>query len=139
MKGEQDVNRVVEQYSDMIRRLCMIHLKNYADTEDIGSILNQQQKSASISIHLWSWNLIELIVCSQWKVNDQIQSKEVLNHIKGCTNKSENIYCYYIKAEEVENAHEAGFSCGKYKVFLEIQELDPRITAKEVKKNLKMY
>ena len=37
------------------------------------------------------------------------------------------------KAEEVENAHEAGFSCGKYKVFLEIQELDPRITAKEVK------
>lgn len=133
MKGEQDVNRVVEQYSDIIRRLCMIHLKNYADTEDIGSILNQQQKSASISIHLWSWNLIELIVCSQWKVNDQIQSKEVLNHIKGCTNKSENIYCYYIKAEEVENAHEAGFSCGKYKVFLEIQELDPRITAKEVK------
>ena len=101
--------------------------------EDIGSILNQQQKSASISIHLWSWNLIDLIVCSQWKVNDQIQSKEVLNHIKGCTNKSENIYCYYIKAEEVENAHEAGFSCGKYKVFLEIQELDPRITAKEVK------
>ena len=37
------------------------------------------------------------------------------------------------EAEEVENAHEAGFSCGKYKVFLEIQELDPRITAKEVK------
>lgn len=35
MKGEQDVNRVVEQYSDMIRRLCMTHLKNYADTEDI--------------------------------------------------------------------------------------------------------
>lgn len=35
MKGEQDVNRVVEQYSDMIWRLCMIHLKNYADTEDI--------------------------------------------------------------------------------------------------------
>ena len=100
MKGEQDVNRVVEQYSDMIRRLCMIHLKNYADTEDIGSILNQQQKSASISIHLWSWNLIELIVCSQWKVNDQIQSKEVLNHIKGCTNKSENIYCYYIKQKK---------------------------------------
>lgn len=65
--------------------------------------------------------------------DDQIQSKEILNHIKGCTNKSENIYCYYVKSEEVENAHEAGLSCGKYKVFLEIQELDPRITAKEVK------
>ena len=35
MRSEQEVNRAIEQYSDMIRRLCMIHLKNYADTEDI--------------------------------------------------------------------------------------------------------
>ena len=35
LRSEQEVNRAIEQYSDMIRRLCMIHLKNYADTEDI--------------------------------------------------------------------------------------------------------
>lgn len=35
MRSEQEVNRAIEQYSDMIRRLCMIYLKNYADTEDI--------------------------------------------------------------------------------------------------------
>lgn len=35
MRDEQEVNRAVGEYSDMIRRLCMIHLKNYADTEDI--------------------------------------------------------------------------------------------------------
>ena len=35
MRSEQEVNRAVEQYADMVRRLCMIHLKNYADTEDI--------------------------------------------------------------------------------------------------------
>ena len=35
MRSEQEVNRAVEQYSDMVRRLCMIHLKNYDDTEDI--------------------------------------------------------------------------------------------------------
>ena len=35
MRNEQEVNRAVEEYSDMIRLLCMIHLKNYADTEDI--------------------------------------------------------------------------------------------------------
>lgn len=35
MRSEQEVNRAVEQYSDMIRRLCMIYLKSYADTEDI--------------------------------------------------------------------------------------------------------
>lgn len=35
MRNEQEVNRAVERYSDTIRRLCMIHLKNHADTEDI--------------------------------------------------------------------------------------------------------
>lgn len=35
MRSEQEVNRAVERYSDTIRRLCMIYLKNYADTEDI--------------------------------------------------------------------------------------------------------
>lgn len=35
MRSEQEVNRAVERYSNMIRRLCMMHLKNYADTEDI--------------------------------------------------------------------------------------------------------
>lgn len=35
MRDEQEVNRVIEQYSDTVRRLCMIHLKNHADTEDI--------------------------------------------------------------------------------------------------------
>ena len=35
MRSEQEVNRAIEQYSDTVRRLCMIHLKNHADTEDI--------------------------------------------------------------------------------------------------------
>ena len=35
MRNEQEVNRAIEQYSDMVRRLCMVHLKNHADTEDI--------------------------------------------------------------------------------------------------------
>ncbi|HJB17734.1 MAG TPA: RNA polymerase sigma factor [Candidatus Bariatricus faecipullorum] len=35
MRSESEVNRAIENYADMVRRLCMIHLKNYADTEDI--------------------------------------------------------------------------------------------------------
>ena len=35
MRSEQEINGAMERYSDMVRRLCMIHLKNYADTEDI--------------------------------------------------------------------------------------------------------
>lgn len=29
------MSRAIDRYGDTIRRLCMIHLKNYADTEDI--------------------------------------------------------------------------------------------------------
>lgn len=35
MRSEQEAARAIERYSDTVRRLCMIHLKNYADTEDI--------------------------------------------------------------------------------------------------------
>ena len=35
MRSEEEVNKAIEQYSDTIRRICIVHLKNYADTEDI--------------------------------------------------------------------------------------------------------
>lgn len=35
MRSEQEVNRAIERHADTVRRLCMIYLKNYADTEDI--------------------------------------------------------------------------------------------------------
>lgn len=35
MRSEQEANRAIERYADMVRRLCFVHLKNEADTEDI--------------------------------------------------------------------------------------------------------
>lgn len=35
MKNPEDVNRAVEQYADMVRRICFIHLKSEHDTEDV--------------------------------------------------------------------------------------------------------
>lgn len=35
MRSERETNRAVEQYSDMVRRICLCHLKNSADTEDV--------------------------------------------------------------------------------------------------------
>lgn len=35
MRTEEEVNRAIEMYADTIKRICMIHLKNYADTEDV--------------------------------------------------------------------------------------------------------
>lgn len=49
MRSEQEVNRAIEQYSNTIRRLCMIHLKNYADTEDIFQTVFLKYALSSIS------------------------------------------------------------------------------------------
>ena len=35
MKSTEDVNRVVEAYADMVRRICFVHIKNRHDTEDV--------------------------------------------------------------------------------------------------------
>ena len=35
MRSEQEVDRAIQRYSDTVRRICLVHLKNYADTEDI--------------------------------------------------------------------------------------------------------
>ena len=35
MRGEDELNRAIDLYSDTVKRICLIHLKNEADTEDI--------------------------------------------------------------------------------------------------------
>ena len=35
MRSEAEVRRVIDLYADTVKRLCMIYLKNEADTEDI--------------------------------------------------------------------------------------------------------
>lgn len=35
MRSEQQVSEAIQKYADTIQRLCMIHLKNHADTEDV--------------------------------------------------------------------------------------------------------
>ena len=35
MRSEAEVNHAVEKYADMVQRICFVHLKNQADTEDV--------------------------------------------------------------------------------------------------------
>ena len=35
MRSEEEASRVIDLYGDTVKRICMIHLKNYSDTEDI--------------------------------------------------------------------------------------------------------
>ena len=49
MRSEQEINRAVDRYADTVRRLCMIHLKSYADTEDIFQTVFLKYALASVS------------------------------------------------------------------------------------------
>ncbi len=35
MKSAEDLNRVMDTYADMVRRICFVHLKNRHDSEDV--------------------------------------------------------------------------------------------------------
>lgn len=35
MKNEQEAGLAIEKYSDMVRRICFVQLKNYDDVEDV--------------------------------------------------------------------------------------------------------
>ena len=35
LKNSEEMNRAVEMYADMVRRICLVHLKNKHDMEDI--------------------------------------------------------------------------------------------------------
>lgn len=35
MRNEDEANRAINLYADSVRRICLMHLKNYSDTEDV--------------------------------------------------------------------------------------------------------
>lgn len=49
MRSEQETRRAIERYSDTVRRLCMVHLKNETDTEDIFQTVFLKYVLSSIS------------------------------------------------------------------------------------------
>ena len=49
MRSEREMAEVIQRYGDMVRRLCMVHLKNYADTEDIFQTVFLKYALASVS------------------------------------------------------------------------------------------
>ena len=59
MRSEQEAIRAIERYSDTVRRLCLLHLKNDADTEDIFQTVFLKYVLSSVSFqdeeHEKSW------------------------------------------------------------------------------------
>lgn len=49
MRSEREAARAIERYSDTVRRICAVHLKNEADTEDIFQTVFLKYVLSSIS------------------------------------------------------------------------------------------
>ena len=63
---------------------------------------------------------------------DEQRSAELLSGVEACTAGRSDTYCFSAHSEEVAGAHELGLSCGKYRAFLELRQLDPDITPEAV-------
>ncbi len=68
---------------------------------------------------------------------DESKSQALLAGAQACTKGLGNVSCHCGSMEEATAARKAGLSLGKYQAFLELQALDPSITAQDIQ-NLTM-
>ena len=63
---------------------------------------------------------------------NQQQCGEILAQTEHCTAGRQNVHCSAGSSTELEQAHEHGLSLGKYQALLQLQSLDPEITAEDI-------
>lgn len=86
--------------------------------------------SSDVSALLQEGGQAEVTVVDQ---GDSDQCARLLAGVEACASEHENTHCHGASEDEVSDAHELGLSYGKYRVLLEIQELDPSVTADDVR------
>ncbi len=64
--------------------------------------------------------------------DDPDQSQELLERVSACTSHYGNVHCSSGSSEEAAQAQATGLPLGKYRLFVELQALDPSITAEDV-------
>ena len=62
--------------------------------------------------------------------SDDVQTSRLLENMERRTSRMENVYCYRMQPEEVQAAHEAGLSYGKYRA---LHRLSPNGTTEDVR------
>lgn len=74
MRSELEVNRAIERYSDTVQRLCIVYLKNHADTEDVFQTVFFKYYLSSIVFesdeHEKAWIIrVTINACKDWLKN----------------------------------------------------------------------
>ena len=63
---------------------------------------------------------------------DERRSARILSEVEACAAGHGNTHCESATPEDAAAAHELGLSCGKYRAFLALRQLDPEITPEAV-------
>lgn len=115
----------VETYNDdgyaVMSAMNVNHL-NYQDA------LAQILADKSMESYLTQNQMIAVTVSGE----DENKKNEMLANITACTKPYANVHCSSCGSQEADAAHDAGLSLGKYRAFLELQELNPDITVEDV-------
>lgn len=134
-----DVNPSVELSLNSLDRVIGVRsfTDNDEELENIGDIKHMKcaeaievlMKSSEVSEALEEGGVLEMGVAGK----DNAQSRRLMSDIRACTKDVANSRCYSVSPEELEKAHEAGLSCGKYRAFEELREVEPEVTPEEVR------
>ena len=95
---------------------------------DYGEAVDRVLDSGTISDLLAQDQVLSIAVVAP----EGQQAQRLLSGVRACAQGRGQAYCYSARPEEVEAAHEAGLSYGKYRAFLTAQELDPSLTPEDV-------
>lgn len=65
--------------------------------------------------------------------SDEAQCGRLLSQVETTAAAAPNAYCYCADRDEAAAAADAGLSCGKYRAYLALRELDPTVTPEAVR------
>ncbi len=71
MRSEQEVNRAIKLYSDTVKRICVVRLKDYDDTQDIFQNVFMKYALSSVCFdsleHEKAWFIrVTINACNDW-------------------------------------------------------------------------
>lgn len=128
---ELDINRFdkvisVHAYNDGGASILSSANIRFLDYRKAMDVLLQSENMAR---YLTGEDPVEVTV---FGVNEQ-KNNEMLENLNSCTASRGNVQCSVGNSTDAAKAHALGLSYGKYRAFLELQALDPSVTADDVR------
>ena len=112
MRDESEINRAVEEYADMVRRVCFYHLKNREDTEDVfQNVFLKYMLCKDYVKSFFRRNAIPLETLREMEAGGMEEHREVLEAVLALPGKYKDVI--YLHYYEGYSASEIGRILGK--------------------------